>query len=488
MKSLCIVGSGTAGSMSALIYRAAFPNTPITVISSNDIGIVGVGEGSTEHWKAFMKACDLPTAEVLVETAGTHKMGIRFEGWSTHTPDYFHSISGAETLNAFGVFGSYCGVHASGKLLTNSLGNRGIISGKVPAQGTHDSVNQFHFDTFKLNEYLKKKCIQRNIKLVEGIVTKVNTSSENGFVTSVSVEDGTEYTADFFIDATGFRRVLMNSIGNTKWRSFSKYLPMDSAIAFPSELPENKVINTYTRAVAKSSGWMWEIPTQERRGNGYVYSSSFISDEEARREASRQVGFEVEPVRSFKFDSGCLETFWDKNVLAIGLASAFVEPLEATSIGSTILQIFGSVKYLASFNGDLRSAKDYNKRITNTMDNLCAMIALHYISDRTDTKFWKFAQTLEKPEYLQNLLDVWAVTTPSENDTFNAGLVLFHSPHFWHVAQGQGVLPQSVSQQTLETMGLVNNVTEFLWDKRKEQNSTYFVDHLESLVALKDTM
>lgn len=488
MNSICIVGSGTAGSIAALIYRVAFPNTPITVISSSNIGIVGVGEGSTEHWKMFMRACDLPTAEVLVETAGTHKMGIRFENWTTHTPDYFHSVSGADTLNAFGVYAPYCGVNVAGKLLTNSIGSRAIISGKVPAQNSHDSVNQFHFDTFKLNEYLRNKCIQRNIRLIDGIVSKVNVAPETGFVQSVLLEDGTEHFAHFFIDATGFRRVLMTAIGNTNWRSFSKYLPMDSAIAFPSPLPEDRVVNTHTRAIAKSSGWMWEIPTQERRGNGYVYCSQFISDEKARQEASRQVGFEVEPVRSFKFDSGCLEKSWHKNVIAVGLASAFVEPLEATSIGSTILQIFGSVKYLASFTGDPRSAKDYNKRITNTMDNLCAMIALHYISDRTDTEFWRFAQTLEKPDYLKDLLDVWAVTTPSEDDTLSSGLALFHAPHFWHVAQGQGVLPKSVSEQTLHSMGLTQTVNDYLWEKRKEQNSTHLVDHLESLLALKDTM
>ena len=215
IEEICIVGSGTAGSVAALMYRSAFPSTKITVISSSEIGIIGVGEGSTEHWRMFMRACDLPTAEILVETAGTHKTGIRFINWTNHTPDYFHSVTTVDPMNPFGIYALYCGIHAKDKLLTNSLAVRGIVEGKVVVNNPHETVNQFHFDTFKLNEYLRKKCIQRNIKLVEGIVKTVNLNNENGFISSVSLEDGSVYPADFFIDATGFKRVLMTEMGNT---------------------------------------------------------------------------------------------------------------------------------------------------------------------------------------------------------------------------------------------------------------------------------
>ena len=263
---------------------------------------------------------------------------------------------------------------------------------------------------------------------------------------------------------------------------------MDSAIAFPSQLPEDKVINTYTLATAKSSGWMWEIPTQERRGNGYVYCSDFISDEEARQEASRHVGFEVEPVRSFKFDAGCLSKFWHKNALALGLAGAFVEPLEATSIGSTFQIINGSIKYLATFNGDVRFENDFNKRASKMMENLEAMIALHYVSDRTDTDFWNYTQSLERPPYLQEMLDNWEVMLPSENEIPGYGLEMFLAAHFWHVAQGQGVLPKNLAQQILEITGLEYRVNNKMWETRQHQNAVPLQDHLKSLLMLKEQL
>lgn len=486
MKSICIVGSGTAGLVAGLIYRATFPNIPITTISSSAIGIVGVGEGSTEHWKTFMSMCNIPVAELLVKTDATHKMGIRFEGWTNHTPDYFHSVSLVDNIQPYGIYGIYCGIHDSGKLLTNSLSHKGMIQGKVRAENPHESLNQFHFDTNKLNSYLTELCIQRNIRMIDGIVETVQKNIENGNIESITLQDGSVHAHDIYIDASGFNRILMNAVGNTKWRDFKKFLPMDSAIAFPTDLPEDKVINPFTRAVAKSSGWMWEIPTQQRRGNGYVFSSDFLSEDEAIKEASDHIGYEITPLKTFRFNAGCLDKLWYKNVIAIGLASVFVEPLEATSIGSTIVQIISSARYLTTFEGSQRIIDEYNSKMRSVMDNLCAMISLHYITDRNDTEFWKFAQTLEKPEYLQNLLDLWQVTTIGEYDIVKTGFELFYAPHFWHVAQGQGVLPRHLAGETIRIMGVEQRVKDIIWEKKQMQSASPLVDHLESLLTLRD--
>ena len=148
--SIGIVGSGTAGLLAGLMLRAAFPLSEITIISSSAIGIVGVGEGSTEHWKQFMQICNIPLEEMILETAATHKYGIRFENWTTHTPDYFHSVGGVDEIYAFGYHASYMKFIEQNKLITNQTGSVGLWENKIPRQNLHKTTNQFHFDTFKL--------------------------------------------------------------------------------------------------------------------------------------------------------------------------------------------------------------------------------------------------------------------------------------------------------------------------------------------------
>jgi tryptophan halogenase len=485
IKKICVVGSGTAGNIFALMLKKAFPNCQVTKIGSNDIGIVGVGEGSTEHWKMFMGLVDIPLAEMIVEASATHKLGIRFEGWTNHTPDYFHSISSNDRLNNFGLMDVYCGIHERGKLLTNSISYRGLVEHSLHADNPHNRTNQFHFDTFKLNAYFDSLCFRRNIKVIEATVLDINLDPENGNIESLVLDDGSTIDADFFIDATGFKRLLMTKIDANKWKSYSEYLPMDRAIAFPSPLPENKKINPFTRAVAKSSGWMWEIPTQERRGNGYVYCSQFIDEEGAVKEASGQVGFEVEPLRSFSINPGCLENQWVKNVISAGLCSSFVEPLEATSIGSTIQQAIAAVRNLAAWDGNPVLSKNYNKQMDTMMENLVSMISLHYISDRTDTEFWRYAQTLPRPEYLVNLLELWAVRPPVDGDIPKSQYELFHEPHFWHVAQGQGLISKEGSSRIIDMLGVRESVNKKIWDTKVEQTAGGTVDHLEALLSLR---
>jgi len=346
-------------------------------------------------------------------------------------------------------------------------------------------TNQFHFDTFKLNAYFEKLCFRRNIKVIDATVSDVKLNSENGHVDSVVLESGEEINADFFIDATGFHRLLMKKIGANKWRSYAHFLPMNRAIAFPSSLPENKKINPFTRAIAKSSGWMWEIPTQERRGNGYVFCSEFLDGDAAIREASEQVGFEVEPIRAFHIEPGCLEQQWVKNVISAGLCSSFVEPLEATSIGSTIQQSLAAVRYLASYDGNPVLAKHYNRHMDAMMENLVSMISLHYISDRDDTPFWRFAQSLPRPEYLSEMLELWAVRPPCDGDLPKSQYELFHEPHFWHVAQGQGLISTDGASRIIDMLGIREAVNKKIWEIKAEQTAHPTVDHLEALLALK---
>ena len=483
--SLAIIGSGTAGLISAIMLRKAFPNSQITVISSSDIGIIGVGEGSTEHWKEFMDTCNIPMYDMLSKTGATHKYGIRFENWSKKFPDYFHSVSGDENLFAFGLFPTYSGFVEQEKPLTSQTGSIGLIQDKVRKQKTHNSVNQFHFDTVKLNNYFSEICFNKQIRMIEGEVADVNLDSDFGTIKSVVLKDSTTFEADFWIDATGFKKALISKVSNVEWNSFSEYLCVDSAFAFPSPSDENDKIRSYTRARAMSSGWMWEIPTQDRRGNGYVFSSKFITLEEAVKEASKAVGFEVKPSKVFNFDPGHLKNPWVKNCAAVGLSSSFVEPLEATSIGSTIQQIKLLIPSIANYKkSNTHMQKFYNKQFNMMMDNILSMIRLHYMSDRDDTEFWRYASSRPVNQSLQDYLDLWSERTPSRYDIPSNNGEMFLSAHMIHVAQGQNLLNANDAGLFIDNMGLREQVKKDMSDKRLGRNDHELVDHKQSLMEL----
>ncbi len=480
---ICIAGSGTAGLTAALMIRASFPSAQITVVSSSSRGIIGVGEGSTEHWKEFMRLVNIQTNELLSATAATHKYGIRFEGWSRQFPDYFHSVAGDEELFAYGLHPTYMGFIERGKLLTNQTTSIGLWKDKIRRNGLHENTNQYHFDTNRLNEYFNLLCFQRNIVMTDGDISGVEKDSETGHLKSLMLEDGRKIEADFFIDATGFQRAVIGSFSEPRWVSFSKYLPANSAIAFPTESDPSGKIRTYTRARAASSGWMWEIPTQERRGNGYVYSSEFITEEDAVAEAEKMTGYKVpDNYRKFSFDPGYLESSWVNNCCAIGLASSFVEPLEATSIGSTIQQMKMLIPSLASFTKDsVALQRDYNKRINIMMDNILSMIRLHYIVDTDSSPFWRAAAAMPINDSLRELLELWRERAPSRYDITSNNGEMFLAAHMMHVAQGQGLLSKESCTLAIDAFGFRDAVNADMAKRQASRNDHELVDHADAL-------
>lgn len=454
-KKIIIVGSGTAGLITAITLRHAFPYYDITVVSSSKIGIIGVGEGSTEHWRQFCDSVNMNKGEMVFHTKATHKYGIYYENWTKHTPYYFHSVA----LTQKGVFG-YCGNYSyaleNNMLLTN-ISSPPLLSDNVvnvPLNEIHNITNQFHFDTFKLNKYLTDFGAKKGIKFVEGEVVDVVQNVETGWVESLKLDAERTVDGDFFIDATGFNRAIMSRIlPDDEFVNYRKYLPCDSSAVFPTPSQEDGNIHPYTRARAMPSGWMFEIPTQERRGNGYIYSSDFCSDEQAVKEIQEIHGEHIEP-RIIKWKSGHYKTQLFKNVVCTGLASAFIEPLEATSISTSIIQAKMISSIIPTITPDSKAMiSQYHKRFEAMMDNALCMIALHYISDRDDSEMWTAQKSAQIPESLQELLDLWQERTPHDFDIpkFNNGnYELFSSPHFWHVAQGQGVLNRDVATMEIE--------------------------------------
>lgn len=483
LNKIGIVGSGTAGLISALLLNKAFPKTEIFIVSSSNIGIVGVGEGSTEHWSEFMRSCQIPLNDMLAYTDATHKYGIRFENWNSRYPDYFHSVSGDEEIFAWGLYPTYMGILESGKTLTSQTTTVGLVQNKIRRVGLHNNTNQFHFDTFKLNDFFVSLCVKRMIKFIDDDVVSVNLNAENGNIESINLKNQQDkIEADFWIDASGFNRVLMSEIDKCEWKSFENYLLTDSAIAFPTESDPSGQIRPYTRARAADAGWVWEIPTQTRRGNGYVYSSKFVSDEEAIKQVSNMLGFEVQPSRTFKFNPGHLKNMWVKNCSSVGLASAFVEPLEATSIGSTIQQIKNLIPFMASYKpGNKYSQESYNKKMSTMMDNILSMMRLHYLTDRTDTDFWIAARNAPINDNLQELLNLWTERTPMRYDIPSINGEMFLAPHMMHVAQGQNLLNEESATIAIDNLNLRQAVEEDMSRIRLGRTDHELVDHAQAL-------
>lgn len=477
---VCIVGSGTSGLATAILFNSFFPKMKITVISSKEIGIIGVGEGSTEHWRHyFQEPCGIDVNDMIRKTAGTHKYGIKFENWTTHTPVYYHSISG-ESVGPNNFNAAYSFAHFNDWLLTPAmithLDDNKVVDDK---ENPHKTTNQFHFDTFKLNVYLTNMARSRGITFGEGKVISIERNNETGFITAITTDTKLRCEADFFIDASGFSRVLMSKlIDNDDFVSYRKYVPCDSAAVFPTPPDESGGIRPYTRARAMPNGWMWEIPTQERRGNGYVFASDFCSDEQAIKELSDAHGKEIEPAKIIRFKSGYFKNGLLFNCASVGLSSSFVEPLEATAITTSIQQARMIASMLPTFHiGAKAQSKQYQQRYESLLENIITMISLHYISDRTDTEMWRAQQSAEIPDTLSVLLELWKERMPEKHDVPMFGFEMFASEHLWHVAQGQGVLDKNIALAQLNAYLSHSPCAKIYAGKKMEQARLPKIDH-----------
>jgi tryptophan halogenase len=415
MKKICIVGGGTAGLISALILKTRFSSLQIDLVKSDKIGIIGVGEGSTEHWQEFTNFVGIALKELITETDATFKGGIMFEDW-TEKP-YYHNVID-DILNI------KCGQYQSGyaHAIINNLEsidytNKHNWSNRI---NPDNLPKQFHFNTFKLNSFLLKKCRERNINIFNDEITKVNI--ENGQIQSIE-SDLEKYEHDFYIDSTGFKRLLISKLG-VKWQSYSEYLPMNEAIAFPT--PDTDEYTPYTLSKALSSGWMWRIPTNGRWGNGYVFNNKYINAEQAKKECEDYLGYEVEIGKNIKFEAGALQKAWVGNCVATGLSSSFIEPLEASSIGTSIQQAFMLMHLIINYKQtdiDL-----YNTRFNYIVENTRDFVLLHYLTGKKDSDFWReFKPNL--PDTLKNNLDKWQHRLPIEED-FPGNYQLFNEFNF----------------------------------------------------------
>ena len=446
---IAVVGGGTAGFVAALILKKTYPSLIIDIIRSTKIGTIGVGEGSTEHWSVFMDYVGIQTAELINECDATFKTGIMFEDWSPKP--YLQSVHDPFVADQLGVpiaYAKLIGENVDPRDLTGDyLWDNMTPFNKFMEERPNDTgVSQYHFNTKKLNDFLTKKAQEMGCTVVDDEITQVVVSEWNTVEYIASEKD--KYNYDFYIDCTGFAKLLIKEVG-AKWQSYSNYLKMKEAIVFPT--PEEEEIPLWTLAKAMDAGWMFRIPVQGRKGNGYIFDSDFITAEQAQTEVESYLGHSVEVAKHIKFDPGALDKPWISNVCAIGLSASFVEPLEASSIGTSINQSFLLAQRLINYNQD--SIDRYNLEVNAIMDNIRDFIALHYITDRKDTEFWRAVSQITLPESLEKNLRMWKDRMPTTDDmTSYTKKVLFNEYNYAIVMHGLGLFNTKKILQQYECM------------------------------------
>ena len=440
MKNILIVGGGTAGWITALMVKRKMPSFNVSLVESEEIGILGAGEGTTPNFVETMDWLGIPLTELIENTGCTFKNGIKFTNWTPNKDYYYHNFGSQvqsispniknsfhQTFNQSSLYYLMTAYH---KINKNESDYSSIISEKRKVPFTYienkktnneifnyDQLAHFavHFDAKKLANFLKQKGIERGIQRIEGKVSGIDTNKDNN-VSAVILENSLKIKTDFVFDCSGFSRMIIGKHYNSEWKDLSDKLTTNAAIPF--FLPKEKENNLppYTESVAMKYGWIWKIPLQERYGCGYVYNSRLVSYEDAKKELDNYLGFSVESPRSFSFIPGYYKNPWTKNCLAVGLSSGFLEPLEATSIWTSVyfLQILLSdISQL--FNDSEKSREYYNSRFCDWWEQTADFIFLHYMGKKNDTDFWKhYAENV--PNSIKEVFARWESSVPTFNE------------------------------------------------------------------------
>lgn len=380
MKKVVIIGGGTAGWLTALVVNKFWKNTNVTLIESSKIGVLGAGEGGTSNFGKMLVLLDINQNDFFNRTKSTVKSGLHLYNWTGQ----------------------------------NEL-SKHMFFGDNPNEKTKSYA--YHFDARLVAEYFKEIAIYRGITWVDGEVD--NILHTNGNITKLNLKDGNTIDLDFVFDCSGFARLIIDGVHNEEWISYDKYLMMNKAITF--FLPQNKIYTfndkSYTEMVSMDSGWMFRIPLQHRWGSGYVFNTKYKTIEDAKLEVEKYLGHEITIQKTFDFNPGTHKQSWIGNSISIGLSYGFIEPLEATSLMSTIMQL----KRLIDINFDDNHKDNYNKWCYQINEQNLNFIRYHYLCERDDTPFWKDCTSMPIPPKLEKILDKNnSITTRTDLDLLNA--------------------------------------------------------------------
>ncbi|MCF2948942.1 tryptophan 7-halogenase [Paraglaciecola aquimarina] len=463
-KSVLIVGGGTAGWMTANSLLNVWPDVKISLVESEDIGVIGVGEGATPYLKQYFKQLGIAEKDWMPECDATYKLGISFEGWSgSHlAKSYFHPFFSVLDKPVAEMFFHNCG-----------LRRRGIEAPVAPdeyfvaAQLTNQKVDPtaclkhsldidyaYHFDSVKLGIYLRNRAVKLGLTHVIDNVQDVKLD-KNGDIVDVSTQQHGCLTADHFIDCTGFSSRLINKALKRESRSYSDTLFNNAAVAIQTQYTNESSIKPQTRSIALNAGWMWNIPLTTRQGNGYVYSDGHISSDQAETELRQALNIQDDAnvkVRHLNMRIGRLNEHWHKNCLAVGLSQGFIEPLEATALMLTQLTIDQFVQSFASQETDLITAQNsYNQKLNQVFDGIHDYIVAHYqLTKRQDTDYWRDNKyNLVKPKILSEILYAWDNGLDVEKVlSRHKNNLVYLRPSWYCILAGMGRFPQNLKHST----------------------------------------
>lgn len=451
IKSIIIVGGGTSGWMTAAaLAKVINPSyCKITLIESDEIGTVGVGEATIPQIQLFNKLLDLDEDEFMRKTQGTFKLGIQFVNWGRKGDKYIHAFGDlGKDMESIQFYHYWLKMAQMGK--AQELGSytiSGAATEQVKFMRPFDAGNSplsniayaFHFDAGLYARFLRDYSEQRGVIRVEGKVVDVALNANTGYIESLQMESGEVYPADFFIDCSGFRGILIEQALKTGYEDWSHWLPCNRAWAVPCESAGDLL--PYTRSTAHTAGWQWRIPLQHRIGNGHVFSNKYMSEDEARSILLNNLdGRPLAEPRLLKFLTGKRKKFWNKNCLAIGLASGFMEPLESTSIHLVQSAIARFMSFFPNKSFDKEDVDEFNRQADFEFEKIRDFLILHYhATERDDSNFWNYCRTMDVPESLTQKIEQFK----KNGRIYRNNNEMFNDLSWFEVMHGQGIHPRS---------------------------------------------
>lgn len=464
-----IAGGGTAGWMAAsLLSKTLGDEIEVTLIESDAIGTIGVGEATIPPLLTFNDIVGLNEAEFMRETNATFKLGINFENWKDVGESYFHSFghTGKDHWSSgfqhFWLSGRERGIATS--FDDYCLEVVAAFENKF-ARLPDNAINYaYHLDSSRYAKLLRKVAEQHGTVRKEGKIEHVMLDNETGHIASLKLESGEMIEGDFFFDCTGFRSILMGQALHVGYDDWTHLLPCDSAIAVQTK----SVIPAppYTRAMAHDAGWQWRIPLQNRTGNGFVYCARHMDKDTALETFLANVeGEHLTDPLFIKFQTGARRKQWEKNCVALGLSSGFMEPLESTSIHLIQRSILRFLRLMPADSILEADIKEFNDQTFDDMDKIRDFLILHYcVTERRDTPFWRYVSSMEIPDSVQQKIDLFSNTAR----VFRKGDELFAENSWIQVMMGQGITPKSFHPLT---------------DKMTDEELTYFLDKIKNIIA-----
>ncbi len=438
IRSVVIVGGGTAGWMAAAALANRFKQgiTRITLVESEAIGTIGVGEATVPYLKEFLQDLQINEVEFMRATKATYKLGIEFHGWHTPGESFIHPFGGYGARIARIPFHHYWlklrRQHRAQPLDAYSLAVQMARAHKfaLPKANNPIELSQFnyafHFDAGLFAQYLAKHAPAMGVTRIEAKVEAVQQDTDSGVITGLTLANGTQLSGDFFIDCSGFQGLLIEQTLKTGYEDWSQWLRCDRAIALPCR--RTRAPAPATRALAMEAGWQWRIPLQHRVGNGYVYCSNFISDADAEQQLRMNVeGEALADAKILRFTTGMRKQAWHKNVFCLGLASGFMEPLESTSIYLIQSSINLLLNHFPNRHANPSLLQLVNKNLRTRQEKLRDFLILHYCANqRQGQAFWDECRQMEIPDSLQERIEHFTATGQPLVDELD-----FFGTHSW---------------------------------------------------------